>query len=393
MAKKKAKSIKSVASGNPHKNIANVRLLHSRAPATTKHPPVNISDNKDFAFGQKEIRQELFISENYYEQIQETIKENTIKDIFLNSLRTFTQKDIILEREENRKNKKGEQLIANLMLVICAVVFIFSGYKLIEKMISYSEAAESNDSIRDIFYEEAEDAGSEFTKLKKSRRNQYSIELLKKMEAPKEAEGNESANDYEAAEVSELDKIRNKLQLLTAINPDTYGWINVSELNIDYPVVKTTNNDYYLKHNFYKVYQESGAIFADFRIDQNVLKNKNTIIYGHNMADGTMFENLLKYRYNKTLMENSVIELRTMDGIFVYKIFSVYVTDKYYPYIRTDFASDEDWLKFLTAINERSIHKTDIEFKSDDKIITLSTCTNTWDNRFAVHAILVEIRQ
>lgn len=396
MMKIKAKSIKSVAGGNPRKNIAHVRQLHSRTLVKNTYPPKNTAEVKDFAVETEKIRQsDIHILKNYEEQLPETITKtnSNISDIFLTSLRIFTQNDIIPDKEDTIKSKKGEKLLANLMLAICAAVFIFSSYNLILKMISYSEAAESNDSLRDIMYAEEEDAGSEFTKLKKSRRNQYSLELLKKMEASDEEADQESYYDYETAEVSEIDKLRYKLQSFAAINPDTFGWINVSELNIDYPVVKTTNNDFYLKHNFYKVYQESGAIYADFRVEDNIIQNRNTILYGHNMGDGSMFQNLMKYRYNKTLMERAVIEFRTMDGIFVYKIFSVYVTDKYYPYIRTDFTSDEEWLQFLSDINERSIHKTEIEFKPDDKIITLSTCTNFNDRRFAVHAILVEVRQ
>ena len=169
---------------------------------------------------------------------------------------------------------------------------------------------------------------------------------------------------------------------LKKINEETIGFLKVKGTDIEYVVVKTNNNEYYLKHNFEKKYNLGGWIFADYhnKIDEN---DKNLIIYGHNMRNGTMFCTL-KYILDKEWQqneENRTIIFNTENRNYIYQVFSVYqVKDEDY-YIKTEFKNNE-FEQFIKTIKNRSVYDFGIDVSKDDNILTLSTCAN--DNRFRV---------
>lgn len=173
-------------------------------------------------------------------------------------------------------------------------------------------------------------------------------------------------------------------------NPDTVGYIKVNGTNIDYVVVQGNDNDYYLNHNFFKEYNRAGWIFLDYRNSFNGL-DKNLIIYGHNMKDGSMFETL------KNVLDSSWYENKdNYDVLFVtengeshYQVFSTYeiVAEDYY--ITTNFKSDEDYLKFLNVLQKRSNKDYSVSLSKDDKILTLSSCLGDGKKRVVLHARLI----
>ncbi len=163
---------------------------------------------------------------------------------------------------------------------------------------------------------------------------------------------------------------------LLNINSDFVGWITVNNTEINYPIVQTTNNDYYLTHTFYKQSNRRGAIFMDYR-NSSDLSDRNTIIYGHHPHDGTMFQDLTKFRDYDFWQENKYIYINSLNHQYIYEVFAVMpITDvnEFY-YIYTDFASDEQFLSFIDECRQRSIYETDTVINADDKIVTLSTCS------------------
>ncbi len=188
--------------------------------------------------------------------------------------------------------------------------------------------------------------------------------------------------------------LRAKFAKLKQTNPDVIGWITVPDTQIDYPVVKTSDNDYYLDHSITGAYLNSGTIFVDYRNERD-WTDKNTVIYGHNMASGAMFAHLAKFKSSSFLRAHPYIYIQTENGIYVYKVFSVYETNKYNPYIRIHFGSDNDFLEWAKSMKSSSLKSVSYSFKSDDRVITMSTCTNGFgdDGRLAVHAVLTEIRK
>lgn len=173
-------------------------------------------------------------------------------------------------------------------------------------------------------------------------------------------------------------------------NPDTVGWISIDGTNIDYPIVQTTDNEYYLTHSFDNSYNSSGWIFADYR---NNMKDfdKNTIIYGHNRLNNTMFADLKTVLTNNWYTTSSWgIDLITMDKDTKWQIVSVYRVPAETYYLTTTFDNDLAYSEFLNTIIERSEFDFSAFLNTKDKILTLSTCTNINNGRIVVHAKLVK---
>ena len=165
---------------------------------------------------------------------------------------------------------------------------------------------------------------------------------------------------------------------LKNINNDTVGYLIVNNTSINYPVVKTTDNSFYLTHSFDKSKNVGGWIFMDYR---NTINDRNVIIYGHNMKDGSMFGKLKLLK-----SENSGVITYIENNIkYEYKVFSVYEIDEEDYYIKTTFSSDEDYSAFIRTIKGRSIYNYGLEPDINSKILTLSTCS-TSNRRLVVHA-------
>ncbi len=170
-------------------------------------------------------------------------------------------------------------------------------------------------------------------------------------------------------------------------NNDLVAWINVPNTNIEYPVVKTKNNSFYLNHSFDKSNNLAGWIFTDYK-NKFDGTDKNIVIYGHNMRDGSMFGNLKNILnsdwYNNE--ENLNITFNTENENCIYKVFSVYKIESEDYYIKTNFKNDNEFEKFINTIKGRSIKDFGIDVSKDDTVLTLSTCANNNKYRVVLHA-------
>lgn len=206
-------------------------------------------------------------------------------------------------------------------------------------------------------------------KLTESLRNYINIEVVK----------DSNGNDENWFEVD--------FEGLKKINPDTCGWIKVNGVNISFPVVKTGNNDFYLKHSFDKTYNPCGWIFADYK---NKLDgtDKNIIIYGHNRRDGTMFSPMTEILNSNWYdnEENRIINFITENGTEEYEVFSIYQTNVEDYYIQTNFNSTKDYLDFLNTLKSRSTKDFGVSLTAKDQILTISTCGKESKLRVVLHA-------
>lgn len=169
-------------------------------------------------------------------------------------------------------------------------------------------------------------------------------------------------------------------------NEDTIAWIQVNNTNINYPIVQTTDNYFYLDHSYNKSKNEAGWVFMDYR-NQSNFANKNTIIYAHSRLDKTMFGSLSKVLKNSwyTNKDNHVIKISTPTENSLWQIFSVYVIEEETYYITTDFSTTESYSNFLNTIKSRSKYNFNTELNESDQILTLSTCYSDTE-RTVVHA-------
>lgn len=183
--------------------------------------------------------------------------------------------------------------------------------------------------------------------------------------------------------------INDDIATLLQENPETVGWLKVNNTNIDYPVVQSNNNEFYLKHNYYLEEDNNGWVFMDYRNETNILSD-NIIIYAHNRYhSGVMFgtlQNTLRYSWY-TNPENQIITLKTLYDNLEYEIFSIYKISVTTDYMRVLFADDTDRLNFYNMLKDRSIYDFEVQLNGDDKIITLSTCADEY-NRYVLHAVL-----
>ena len=179
---------------------------------------------------------------------------------------------------------------------------------------------------------------------------------------------------------------------LLQTNPDTVAWIKVEGTKINYPVVQSTDNDYYLHHDYRKNDNMAGWIFGDYRDDFTNFKY-NTIIYGHNMNNKTMFGSLPDAVLSSSWQnnpDNHLIKLSTPTSNSIWKVFSVYTIEPEVYYLKIP-ASAESHQEFITTIKNRSIYNFNTDVTVNDKILTLSTCDNLGTKRVAVHAKLIKI--
>ncbi|MBD7914998.1 class B sortase [Clostridium sp. Sa3CUN1] len=182
----------------------------------------------------------------------------------------------------------------------------------------------------------------------------------------------------------ENNKLNHMYEELKSINPDYKFWITVEETVIDYPVVKGEDNDFYLSNDFYKENSISGAIFLDYK---NTLEDKNLILYGHNMRDGSMFAAINKFK-EKDFFDSGKIKIVTENEERSYEVFSVFVEAANDINLKSNFISEEDYIKYINELKKKSYYKNNID--SDfSNIITLYTCSYEFENaRTIVCAVL-----
>lgn len=195
------------------------------------------------------------------------------------------------------------------------------------------------------------------------------------------------------ANKSDNDKlVKNKeVASIYMINPETVGWVTVPNTNIDYPVVQSTDNQYYLSHNIYRKEDKNGWVFMDFRNDVVNLSD-NLILYAHNRYyNGIMFgnlQNMMRYNwYSKP--DNQIITIKTLYEELHYKIFSMYKIETTVDYLQVLFPDKETKMKMFNMIKDRSIYNFGVDLDEDDKILTLSTCADEY-NKYVVHAVLLD---
>ena len=171
--------------------------------------------------------------------------------------------------------------------------------------------------------------------------------------------------------------------------PQIKARLLIENLDMDYPVVQGEDNSFYLNHDYKGNYHPFGAAFMDSRNSFD-LSDQNTIIYGHNVKSGHVFNPLNKYRDGKYVDDNPYIVIDSLEGRFTYEIFAVYEADQYEDYRAVSY-EEKDFEELLSRIEEKNFLNRELP-NADDKILTLSTCSDM-TNRMVVQAKLVKIEK
>lgn len=172
-------------------------------------------------------------------------------------------------------------------------------------------------------------------------------------------------------------------------NPDIVAWIKMKGIDISYPVAYGSDNEYYLHHTMEKTYNFAGCIFIEHSNKKN-LSDDNTILYGHNMKNGSMFGKLKYYSEQDAMETSPYFWLYTKEHIYKYEIFSSSIVGATSDAYTIRFGKEESFQKYLDKMVEQSRIKTDVKVTSGDKIVTLSTCTGNDATRCIVQGKLIE---
>ena len=179
---------------------------------------------------------------------------------------------------------------------------------------------------------------------------------------------------------------------LQAQNADIVGWLEIENTNINYPVLQGTDNSYYMTHNYKKENSKNGSIFLDANYNWNIPSN-NLLIYGHNLGNGMMFQELLKYEKESFYQEHPVIRFTTAEEDAEYEIISAFKSRVYHKseknvfryYFFLNSESEEEYNQFVKNAKNVSLYPIDETANYGDQLITLSTCSYyVEDGRFAV---------
>jgi sortase B len=158
-------------------------------------------------------------------------------------------------------------------------------------------------------------------------------------------------------------------------NSDIVAFIHIEGTNISNAVAQGRDNDFYLHHDVFGESNVNGAIFMDFR-NNSGFTDRNTVLYGHNMRNTTMFHNLRYYMDRDFFEAHPHIEIITDSHVLTYEIFSTFAADVDFYYIRVDFDSEREFAELVDEITRRRLFETGVDFESGDRMLILSTCTN-----------------
>lgn len=179
-------------------------------------------------------------------------------------------------------------------------------------------------------------------------------------------------------------------EALAKLNGDTVGWIRISGGDISYPIVQTTDNDFYLTHGFDKENLRSGCIFMDYG-NQKDMTDTVTYIYGHNMKDKSMFAKLNNYKEQAYYEANPQIVIYTPDQTYYYDVFSSFNMDVSQGTLPMSFAKEEEYQAYIQQLISSSNVKTTAEVTPQDKIVALMTCNGVETSRRMLYGVLVKI--
>lgn len=263
------------------------------------------------------------------------------------------------QMQELRRKRQIRSLLQGMFLGLCIALLIFSVWKLVSIFLGYHSGEKEYKELRQYVIEEPAD--------------------------PADVVLEESEDDLEEPSAPTVPMARIDLASLQEINSDAVGWIEIPDTMLSYPLVHTSDNIYYLTHTFRKEENKSGSIFIETHNSPD-FSELHTIIYGHNMKNGSMFASLKDYRKAEHYEKHPYIYIDLEDGSHCYQIFSCHdapVTDITFT---VGYSANEQYASFLSELVNASLYDTGVDVGTEDSVITLSTCTNDGKDRFVVHA-------
>ena len=259
--------------------------------------------------------------------------------------------------------KKSVRTALICLCVIFLGVFAFSAYKIVSTLQGYKEAEETYTNIA-----------------------QEHVTIIA---SPTPVPVEEVKGDGIDPEVSPIGNV--DFEGLRAKSTDYAAWIYSPNTVINYPIVYTDNNFYYLDHIPVEQYNSAGTLFIDCKCAAD-FSDQNTLIYGHNMNDGSMFASLREYASQEYYDAHPVIYISTPDFNYRLDLIAGFLTEPTSFAYANNFDEPEQFMAYIESIQSMSTFKSDVEVTEEDKVVSLSTCTyEINDGRYVVVGKLTQI--
>ena len=272
-----------------------------------------------------------------------------------------------------RISKEKRKIIYSLIYTILALLIILSVFYIVNIFLSKKQAIQESQLLDKIQIDE----------------NQVKEQVNKAItEETTEENSQENVEETTNQETERMLKVK-KLQ---EENSDIVGWLEIEGTSINYPVLQGTDNEYYMTHNYKKQKSRNGSIFLTKDYDWTI-PSSNLLIYGHNLDNGTMFQELLKYVNEEFYKKHPIIRFTTNNEDAEYEIISVFKSRVYYKseknvfryYYFVNAETEAEYDEFIQNAKKASLYNIDATAKFGDQLITLSTCSyHVEDGRFAV---------
>lgn len=282
-----------------------------------------------------------------------------------------------MSRRRKKKRTFGD-IMGTLLMLIALCVFIFSGYTLYGFYKEYKKGSDEYDNLENSYAVEQQQSED--------------YDALEDDAAVQSIAGREVETVVENGQEVTLPTMSNPIDFdeLINVNNDIVGWLRIRALDISYPVVQGEDNDYYLHRTFEKEDNFAGCLFLNCE-NNGDFSDQNTVVYGHNMKNGSMFGKLKNFREEETFNKSKYFWIFTPEFIYQYRIFSAVVVNKTGLTYQT-FFTDEQFDEYITNVFENSeVDNTGVEVTKEDRIVTLSTCTGDDATRFVVLGKLAQV--
>ena len=269
--------------------------------------------------------------------------------------------------------KKTTRILLIVLCIVCLLVAGFSAYRLISILGEYKAAVNSYEDMSSSYVTTEEDIPEENKPVE--------------TEAPVE----DPAQPEETKAAPETSPITVDFESLLASNDEVVGWLFSEDTVINYPIAQAEDNDKYLHHLLDGTYNSSGTLFVDCECAPE-FAGANTIVYGHNMKNGSMFYSLHNYVDQAYYDAHPVMYLNTPTQNYKIEVFSAFICNYDSDTYTLSFPSEQDYIDFVNKMKSQSDFQSDVEVTSNDRVITLSTCTYEYDNaRYVVMGKLVPL--
>lgn len=315
---------------------------------------------------------------SFSENLDEFIETYGLSSKYLKDRTSNLDKTVLIKLPTlNKKREKYieiERWACYLIIIFAAIGMAIIALNIKDSILSYRQTEQETDDIRS-FVNQDDDDPEEIEEPNENLEDE-----------PQEDTTTTTIQPYKpktySYDVSDFDFAKMKKEK----NKDIVGWLTVDNTDIDYPLVQGEDNDYYLKHSLNNKESSGGWIYVDAR---NTIDDwdKNTIIYGHNMRNGSMFGTLKRIITSKI---DAPIYIYTPKHKYRWKIISVYNIPETTDYLETTFSDDEAFADFVKMIVGRSKYNYNAEVAYEDNLLTLSTCYTHY-TRTVIHCKLISV--